>query len=1220
MERIVNPMSEPIHKGQSSFSGGEFAPSLWSRVDIAKYATGARKLLNFLVHPHGGVSNRPGTHMVAAAKNDNSKIRLIPFEFASDENYIIELGADSTAANSGYARFFYNDAQVKYGSTIVTLASLPWLEADLPNVRYAQSADVLFLVHPDYPPYQIERTNSTTFVLADYTFTNGPFQLSNSSTQTMALSVLTGSGTVTSSIAFFAAGMAGGQLQLVHQIQGQSMSQSMTASTISTSISCGGTWRIISHGTWIGKFTVDKSTDSGATWTTIRQFSSGSTTTAADFNVDTYGAEDMSNGALPFLVRVNYTKISTGTLNVDLTSDPYQDVAVANLVTYIDSTHMAITMQRASQSTAAVSNWAEGAWSDYRGWPQTVTFSQDRLVFASNYNNPQTIWMTQTGNYYDFFVNSPIVDSDSISINLPSQKLNQINGLTSLLRLLVFSTGAEWTVGADQSSILTPTTISTRLNSQTGSNGVQPVTIVNRAVYVQSRGAVVRDLGYDLFSDTFTGANLSILANHLFFNHNIVEMTYQQDPDSIVWCVRDDGKLLSMTYMREQEVLAWTQHDTNNGDDLFESIACIPATGYNEVWFSVNRDGQRYIERMQQRLSSTARENQFFLDSGVTFDVTNSTDSYAVLLMHFDASPFTDFKSNSITNSTMGSANVLCSHFDGADGATTYQDPFAGTCTFVGTAQLDTAQSKFGGASLLLDGNSDYVTYPDSASWNFGSGDFTIDFWCRFNVLPINGTYFCFCSQVTDANNFFNFSIYNNAGSYQLVYTSWISSSLTANIGSIVGSLSLNTWYHITLVVSAGVSYFYLNGINYPATGTNGTKGADFTGVLSIGSYSLAPQYFNGWIDEFRISKGVARWTSNFTPPLYAYSIAICDTAVTKFGAGSIYLNGQDNYLTVPDSADWNFGTGDFTIDAWVRFYSFGSGNQTICGQFQDANNQWNFYLRYDSPGVYRLYFYGVYASSVVADFDCAWVPTINTWYHIAVSRASGNVYLFINGVSQSVAGDGSGNLGDISSALSIGANNNYTFVNGWIDEFRISKGLARWTSDFTPQSSAYTGIGGPTKVITGLTHLEGRSVSTLADGNVQALQTVVGATITLTGVASLAHVGLPYNSDLETLNVELNMPDGTLQGRKSQISRVIIRLDNSRGGYVGPDFDHLYEILGDYNTSVKTSLFTGDVKIPLGGGYSDGGRFCFRQSEPLPVTILGVVPLVTPGQVTGLD
>ena len=182
-----------------------------------------------------------------------------------------------------------------------------------------------------------------------------------------------------------------------------------------------------------------------------------------------------------------------------------------------------------------------------------------------------------------------------------------------------------------------------------------------------------------------------------------------------------------------------------------------------------------------------------------------------------------------------------------------------------------------------------------------------------------------------------------------------------------------------------------------------------------------------------------------------------------------------------------------------------------------------------------------------------------------------------------------------------------------WIDRVRIHVGLALWTSNFTPEDEdlIYT--------VPGLDHLEGRIVSILADGIVLTPQVVSGGSITLTTPAVLIHAGLGYNSDMETLNIEVGLADGTMQGRKVHVSRVVMRLDNSRGGFLGPDFDHLYEIKGVYSTDVSTSLYSGDVKVVLGGGYSDGGRFCYRQSEPLPVTILGLVPLVTAGNVTGL-
>ena len=186
----------------------------------------------------------------------------------------------------------------------------------------------------------------------------------------------------------------------------------------------------------------------------------------------------------------------------------------------------------------------------------------------------------------------------------------------------------------------------------------------------------------------------------------------------------------------------------------------------------------------------------------------------------------------------------------------------------------------------------------------------------------------------------------------------------------------------------------------------------------------------------------------------------------------------------------------------------------------------------------------------------------------------------------------------------------------GSIDEIRIST-LCRRTTNFIPQSEAYGTGGMPAKIISSLDYLEDKTVSILSDGAVQTQQVVTGGTIVLTDVASLVHIGLPYNADLETLNIELPMNDGTMQGRRVLISRVIMRMYNSRGGYIGPDFTNMYEFLGSYQTSTDNSLFTGDVKETLGQGYKDGGRFCIRQSDPLPMTILGVLPVITSGGVS---
>jgi hypothetical protein len=168
---------------------------------------------------------------------------------------------------------------------------------------------------------------------------------------------------------------------------------------------------------------------------------------------------------------------------------------------------------------------------------------------------------------------------------------------------------------------------------------------------------------------------------------------------------------------------------------------------------------------------------------------------------------------------------------------------------------------------------------------------------------------------------------------------------------------------------------------------------------------------------------------------------------------------------------------------------------------------------------------------------------------------------------------------------------------------------------------SAITYSGVPAQIIGGLDHLEGKTVAILADGNVLPQQVVTGNQVTLDALYSKVHVGIPYVSELETLNIELALRDGTLQGRQVMISNIILRLLNSRGGWIGPDFDTLHEISDSTRMYYGTALplVTADVKENLGGGYTDGGRVCFRQVDPLPFTLLALIGILTPGDSTDL-
>jgi hypothetical protein len=231
------------------------------------------------------------------------------------------------------------------------------------------------------------------------------------------------------------------------------------------------------------------------------------------------------------------------------------------------------------------------------------------------------------------------------------------------------------------------------------------------------------------------------------------------------------------------------------------------------------------------------------------------------------------------SDSDLDSYTKLCLHFDGIDAATAYSDPIQGALTFVGTAQLDTAQKVFGTASLLLDGNSDYITLPDSEDWNFGAGDFTVDLRAMFSSVTaeISGIASnAICSKWVDINNRFHFIWYDDNNTIQFHYV---------NAGIVKASYlwnwtpTIDTFYHIALVRDGSNLYCFVNGtkltINAVITPISSSTSFDsISAPFEIGRryHSAATRYMNGWIDEFRVSKGIARWTADFTPPASAYS------------------------------------------------------------------------------------------------------------------------------------------------------------------------------------------------------------------------------------------------------------------------------------------------------------------------------------------------------------
>ena len=290
---------------------------------------------------------------------------------------------------------------------------------------------------------------------------------------------------------------------------------------------------------------------------------------------------------------------------------------------YTSATQVTGTVKKQLASTEATKDYQFASWSQKNGFPTCAGFFEDRLVFAGSKAEPQTFWASKTGDYYNFGTSIPALDNDAITATLNGGQMNGIKAIIAFGEMILLTAGGEYKVTGNGKPI-TGENVLSQAQEYRGISDVLPVTVGSRIVYLQQQGNLIRDLAYSYDVDKYTGDDLNLLASHLFERHKITSMTYQQTPNSIVWCTRDDGVLLGLTYLKEQDVYAWHQHSTAHGK--FINVCSISGPQEDELYCVVEREGNYYVERMVAREASTEPEDQYFVDSGITVSGNTKTN------------------------------------------------------------------------------------------------------------------------------------------------------------------------------------------------------------------------------------------------------------------------------------------------------------------------------------------------------------------------------------------------------------------------------------------------------------------------------------------------------------------------------------------------------------------------------------------------------------------
>lgn len=618
-----------------SFNAGEWSPLMAGRVDLDKYSASCRRMYNFLPTPQGAAVARNGTAYVVGAANNGSTSALLPFQFSTVQACVLEFG-------DKILRFITEGGLVTTGDGVTpyTVAA-PYAAADTASIRYAQKNDLLYLFCAGYPVYKLSRFSSTNWTLEQVAFKDGPYLDVNYDANRATPLSIGGSGfesfTWTAEAGDNQKGSATWNFSSSKVLTGYQLfiaendSETVNSTIYSAKDRAPSTWKLYGSNNQTTWMLLDSQTtyvnwSSNCTdWFTLNNDQSFQyykidvTQTYINQSV----SPSMSNVVMTTTSDVDFEIQFDSTTNInfgngftaddigrDMRLQRSDGVWVPFQITTVHSTTLIACrcLGAPLANTSPTTYWRLGLYGDANGYPSCGCFFSERLWMGGVTNYPDTLCGSQVGSYETMQPDDPrtgaVSDSDAINITLESR--SQLLWMTADDRGLVMGTAAgEWTVqpgnGASSSgSPITPTSIVARSPTQRGSADVDAVRIDHQILYIQRSGRQVRALSYHFEIDGYQSASVSTQATHLG-QPAITRLAYQAEPYSTVWAIRSDGILLSLTYMPDEQVQGWAQHDV---DGVVESIAVIPAPDSQQdtLWLVVQRtvNGQtvRYIERM----------------------------------------------------------------------------------------------------------------------------------------------------------------------------------------------------------------------------------------------------------------------------------------------------------------------------------------------------------------------------------------------------------------------------------------------------------------------------------------------------------------------------------------------------------------------------------------------------------------------------------------------
>lgn len=586
----------------NSFVAGELSPRLYGRTELLQYYQSAQELRNVVVEVYGGAKKAPGTYFVNEVKDSDAVTVIEDFVFSDTQAYEIELG-------DLYMRFYKDNGAILEGLKTIT------------NITTVSSKALVTCNSHGY-------SNLNTVVIQSVSgmveVNNKRFLVADQVTDSFYLKDIDGEYIDPTDYTAYASGGTAGKVYEIatsyptSSLRELQFSQKNDILYITHDTIPQSQLKRLGNATWALSqinYAIDENRPA-LMKSNVEEISITPSALTGSIVLTSSGASlfDQSHAGSIWLL---------GPLTGSHAYAQIVSVSASGLKATANAT---VLYSGTLPNSAAYSDWSEPSWSGYRGYPKAVTISENRLMYGYTKSEPQTSWPSVTGAYETFEVG--VEDIDAMTVKADTNKNEDVEWLYPAQEILIGTAGGVTTFGTGSENIaLTPTTGRVKKKASYGVKpNILPQMIGTSVFYWQKYGKIMREYVYTLDKDNYETPMAMKISDHITGN-GIIDMAYQQSPNNILWCIRDDGKLAVFTVDPNENVQAWTLHDT---DGEYESVSVIPKTSYDEVWFVVKRtiDGttRRYIEYMVAP-DFDDQEDQFFVHSGLDIDLPKTITS-----------------------------------------------------------------------------------------------------------------------------------------------------------------------------------------------------------------------------------------------------------------------------------------------------------------------------------------------------------------------------------------------------------------------------------------------------------------------------------------------------------------------------------------------------------------------------------------------------------------